>query len=317
MTANDPQTLASFLKAVADPLRIAVLRLLAQDSYGVMELATLFDVKQSGMSHHLKLLAKVGLVATRREGNSIFYRRALAGPGAFGELQRQLFEQIDVTDLPPEVIKRLESVRAERVANSRKFFSDNSEKFRIQQDLIASYPVYQEALGEMLQQLHLNRTKAIEVGPGEGEFLAVLSKRFEQVLAIDINQAMLNKAAMAVDKAKLINVELRLGDIADLHRQNESADLVVANMVLHHLPSPVVIFDQARAVLNDGGTLLVTDLCLHDQSWTREACGDIWLGFDPDDLNRWAENSGFMTGESMYLALRNGFQIQLRQFYLP
>ena len=76
------EQLAAFLKAAADDLRLQILRLLAQDSYGVMELAQVFEVKQSGMSHHLKLLAQAQLVATRREGNSIFYRRALVGQDA-------------------------------------------------------------------------------------------------------------------------------------------------------------------------------------------------------------------------------------------
>lgn len=43
----------------------------------MLELAQIFDVGQSGMSHHLKVLAQAELVATRREGNAIFYRRAL------------------------------------------------------------------------------------------------------------------------------------------------------------------------------------------------------------------------------------------------
>ncbi len=64
--------LAATLKAAGDPLRLEILRLLARDSFGVMELSRIFDTKQSGMSHHLKVLANAGLVATRREGNSIF-----------------------------------------------------------------------------------------------------------------------------------------------------------------------------------------------------------------------------------------------------
>ena len=55
-----------------------MLRALANDSFGVLELAQIFATGQSGMSHHLKVLAQAGLVATRREGNAIFYRRALA-----------------------------------------------------------------------------------------------------------------------------------------------------------------------------------------------------------------------------------------------
>ena len=69
-------TLAALCKASGDELRLNVLRVLASDSFGVLELAQIFDIGQSGMSHHLKVLAQAELVATRREGNAIFYRRA-------------------------------------------------------------------------------------------------------------------------------------------------------------------------------------------------------------------------------------------------
>lgn len=71
------ETLAALCKASGDALRLNVLRALANDSFGVLELAQIFDIGQSGMSHHLKVLAQADLVATRREGNAIFYRRAL------------------------------------------------------------------------------------------------------------------------------------------------------------------------------------------------------------------------------------------------
>jgi hypothetical protein len=62
------------------------------------------------------------------------------------------------------------------------------------------------------------------------------------------------------------------------------------------------------------GVLLVTDLCSHDQSWARESCGDLWLGFEPSDLDKWAGDAGLNDIASIYLAQRNGFQIQVRLF---
>jgi len=316
-TPADSERLATFIKAAGDPLRLQILRLLAQDSYGVMELANLFAVKQSGMSHHLKLLAQAGLVATRREGNSIFYRRALVGKAPFAGLQTALFTQVDELALAAQVEQRLAQIRAERVDSSQAFFNDNSDKFRSQQDLIASYPVYAEQVGEMLQQtLGDGRERALEIGPGDGEFLAVLSPLFRQVLAVDINQAMLEKAAKTVDRAQLANVVLQLDVGTGVSQLTPSAsiDWAVANMVLHHVPSPVTIFQQVAQVLKTGGSFVVTELCLHDQNWARDACGDVWLGFDPDDLTEWAASSGFAPGLNIYFALRNGFQIQVRHF---
>ena len=69
--------------------------------------------------------------------------------------------------------------------------------------------------------------------------------------------------------------------------------------------------------LAPGGVVLVTDLCQHDQAWARENCGDLWLGFDPQDLTAWATETGLVDIASVYLAQRNGFQIQVRLFGRP
>ena len=311
------EPLAAFLKAAADPLRLQILRLLAQDSYGVLELARIFAVKQSGMSHHLKILSQAGLVATRREGNSIFYRRALAADTHFASLLTELFERVDKLVLGQAIESQLAKTRADRIERSQAFFNDNSDKFRSQQDLIAAYPVYAEPVTEFVNNsLPASRNLAIEIGPGQGEFLAELSPLYQQVMAFDISRAMLEKANDAIARANLTNVALHIDDGQGLAAlvPDQNADLVIANMVLHHLPSPIAMFHQVEQVLARGGSFVVTDLCLHDQNWAREACGDIWLGFDPDDLRHWAGNSGLAAGQSLYFALRNGFQIQIQQF---
>ena len=74
--------LAALCKASSDPLRLQVLRVLHKASFGVSELCSIFDIRQPALSHHLKVLANAGLVATRREGNSIFYRRSELGQRA-------------------------------------------------------------------------------------------------------------------------------------------------------------------------------------------------------------------------------------------
>ena len=63
-----------------------------------------------------------------------------------------------------------------------------------------------------------------------------------------------------------------------------------------------------------GGVLLVTDLCRHDQNWAHDACGDLWLGFDEEELLGWAERAGLKQLEAQYVAQRNGFQVQVRTF---
>lgn len=309
--------LAALCKAGGDPLRLNVLRALSNDSFGVLELAQIFAIGQSGMSHHLKVLAQADLVATRREGNAIFYRRALPdATDVGGRLHAALLEEVDNLDLPVDVQMRIGQVQQKRAAASQDFFSRVEEKFRAQQDLIAGLAQYRESLLALLDKLNFgNQAIALEVGPGDGEFLPELARRFEQVTALDNSPAMLELARKVCLREGLANVTLHLADA--LSEPGSEADCVVLNMVLHHFPAPADALKQLSTRVKPGGSLLVTELCSHDQSWAKEACGDLWLGFEQDDLARWATAAGLVPGDSLYVGLRNGFQIQVRHFQRP
>lgn len=311
------EDLAALCKASGDPLRLNVLRALASDSFGVLELAQIFAIGQSGMSHHLKVLAQAGLVATRREGNAIFYRRALPdGLRLGGKLHTALLEEVDSLLLADDVQERIGQVQQRRAATSQDFFLRVEEKFRAQQDLIAGLAQYRESLLALLDKLSFSAdASALEVGPGDGEFLPELARRFVRVTALDNSPTMLELARQVCQREALVNVNLQLADA--LSATDVEADCVVLNMVLHHFSAPAEALRQLANRVKAGGSLLVTELCSHDQSWAREACGDIWLGFDQDDLARWASAAGLTPGDSLYVGLRNGFQIQVRHFQRP
>ncbi|WP_299078791.1 metalloregulator ArsR/SmtB family transcription factor [uncultured Paraglaciecola sp.] len=320
-TASDIDALAAHTKASADPLRLNILRILGEGSFGVLELCELFEIKQSSMSHHLKILAKAGLVTTRREGNSIFYRRSLLNVAignsnsAWFDLTQVLFRTLDKI-APSEIItERLQGLYQERAKNSQEFFTKHASEFHEKQDLIASHEQYGETLEDLVATLNLQQTTtALEIGPGEGYLLSALSQRFQQVIGLDVSEAMLKKANLKVAEQDLENIELVHGDCLFALSQNVQADLVTCNMVLHHVPAPKEIFNHSAQLLKPGGCLLITDLCAHDQTWARESCGDLWLGFAPEDLTSWAKEAQLCEEQTQFLALRNGFQIQFRTF---
>ncbi len=310
-------SLAGLLKAAGDPLRLQILRVLREDSFGVSELCAIFDIRQPALSHHLKVLAGAGLVATRREGNSIFYRRALPGHGGAGAeaLPAALFESVDRLALPPSTLEALEALQRQREENSRAFFRENAHKFREQQDLIARYDQYAGTVAEVLQEAALpGSAVALEVGPGDGRFLLELAPRFDEVVALDIETAMLEQARERAAAAGLDNIRFLHGDTAHPKVDGLGADCVVINMVLHHTPDPGRVLADVAGSLAPGGVVLVTDLCSHDQGWARENCGDLWLGFDPARLTGWAAEAGLDDIASVFLAQRNGFQVQVRLF---
>src|SRR5690606_6757392 len=140
---------------------------------------------------HLKVLAQAGLVATRREGNAVFYRRALPQ----GVLHGALLEEVDGLQLPEDVRARIATVHAQRAAASRDFFARAADKFQAQQDLIAGLPQYRDSVLALLDALGLApEADALEVGPGDGGFLPELARRFARVVALDNSEAMLELA---------------------------------------------------------------------------------------------------------------------------
>lgn len=304
--------LAALLKAAGDPLRLTALRLLQQSSYGVLELCQLLAMRQSLLSHHLKVLAQAGLVAQRREGNAIFYRRALPEGEAQAVVQA-LYQTLDAEPLPAELAARVTTLNEQRAAASREFFDRHGDRAQAQQELIATVAQYRELLGSVLDGLPPT-LEAIEVGPGDGSFLAELARRCRSVTALDVAPAMLAQTETAIATAGLAKVRACLGDVLAETAPLPPADLVVMNMVLHHLPDPAVALARLARLVTPGGALVLSELCPHEQDWAREACGDVWLGFAPEALIALAADAGFRVEASQYLGLRNGFQIQVHRF---
>jgi DNA-binding transcriptional ArsR family regulator len=66
----------SLLKAMANASRLLILCQLADGEKSVGELERRVGLSQSGLSQHLALLRRKGIVATRREAQSVYYSLA-------------------------------------------------------------------------------------------------------------------------------------------------------------------------------------------------------------------------------------------------
>jgi 2-polyprenyl-3-methyl-5-hydroxy-6-metoxy-1,4-benzoquinol methylase len=313
---NAAAVLALICRAAADSLRLQVLRILKAESFGVLELCQILDLAQPKLSHHLKVLATANLVATRREGNSIFYRRPLLDLDApLTDFTQELFKTLDSEPLSSDVIHRISHIKAERSRLSLDFFAKNAGKFNEMQELITENSEYVVQTKELIDMTGLaNTATVIEIGPGEGHYLPTLAQRFAKVVAIDNSAAMLAVAQQQAAAQQLDNIDFILGEPDQAIRNNVQGDLVVCHMVLHHTPSPAVIFEQSAELLRASGYLLVAELCHHNQDWVKGSCGDLWLGFEPEELKDWALKANLTPLQDLFLGLRNGFQIQLHLF---
>lgn len=308
------EQLSHYCKATADSLRLQILRVLSKESFGVMELCQVLEVAQSALSHHLKILATANLVETRREGTSIFYRRALIhAEDPLRQLRQSLFESIDEIELPVDQAFRIRQVYDCRHQQAKSFFKKNAHRLQENQNLIVEYNHYSQCIDDVLDNESIASTAtAIEIGPGDSDLILTLAKRFHTITAIDNTAEMLEKTQKKVAASGRNNVNFLVGE---LHDHKGDCELLVLNMVLHHLASPINFFFEAKQHLKANGCLLIADLCAHDQNWTTDTCGDLWLGFDADELDGWASAAGFEQGQSLYLGLKNGFQVQVRTYH--
>ncbi len=81
----EAERMAGVAKALGDPIRMQLVDVLRKHAgkVCVCELVPLFDLSQSTVSHHLKVLRDAGIVGSERKGLWAYY---YVNPGAVGEL---------------------------------------------------------------------------------------------------------------------------------------------------------------------------------------------------------------------------------------
>lgn len=76
LSADQADRIAPVLKALADPVRIRLVSLIAAHAEGeacVCDLNGAFDLSQPTISHHLKVLYGAGLIDRRKRGTWVYY----------------------------------------------------------------------------------------------------------------------------------------------------------------------------------------------------------------------------------------------------
>ena len=85
--AGDEREADYALRAIAEPRRRAILRLVARDELAAGEIAAAFDITRTAVSQHLTVLKNAGLLSERRDGTRRLYR---ARPEGLAELREFL-----------------------------------------------------------------------------------------------------------------------------------------------------------------------------------------------------------------------------------
>jgi SAM-dependent methyltransferase len=149
--------------------------------------------------------------------------------------------------LEPEIMDG----EAEAAAYARADFSDSNAAFV--RELIEHYPG------------HLSSVVDLGCGPGDIALRLARAVRDVQVTAVDGSAAMLAIARRTLSpSAAHERVRLHLGRIPGLSLPTQAFDAVLSKDMLHHLPDPQVLWQEALRLGRPGGAVFVMDLVRPD-----------------------------------------------------
>lgn len=283
-------------RVLGEPVRLRLLALVSVEELAVGELSELIGESQPNVSRHLAALRKLGLLRERRQGTRVLVRLrddvesdavvddALAAGRALCTSEG-VFERL------PLLIKHRDSA-------AREFFGRGAGVGADQVAAPAEQPAYLAALSWLLP----GRGLAIEVGTGDGRLLEVLAPLFDQVLAIDREQAQLERSEARLKQRGYAHVRLVCADLTDsaaLEALPEAgrADVVIASRVVHHAPRPSDAVCALARLARPGGAVLVLDYAPHDDESMRDEQADLWLGFAAEELRSFASGAGLVRAE--------------------
>lgn len=277
--------LSAFCRLLGDDVRLRLLRLLAREQLNVKELTAILGIAQSGVSRHLGLLRKSGVVEERREGGYAYYSLRAQGNETLQAVWNALEPQLSGDTSDPDL--RADDARLLEVLRLRKedFLTHGSGSGQLVPG--RSWAAWSRALGHLLPPLVV-----VDAGCGEGYLTAEAAEWAEQVIAVDRSKDMLRRARQLARKRDLHNIVWRVGEIEQLPLDDASADVVLLSQALHHAARPERAVAEAVRVARVGGRVLVLDLRAHDQEWVKGRLGDQWLGFSDEGLHDLLDTAG-------------------------
>ena len=290
-------TLIDLLRALADPTRLRIMRLLTRMELAVGELAQVLDQSQPRVSRHIRILAEAGLAERRREGSWVFVR-GMAGVGAApmagavaglidrGEAGDPAFAaQAEADRL------RLGQIRHAREARAADYFARHAGQWDVLRSLHSADSTVEAELARLLGDAPLGCF--LDVGTGTGRMAELFEPAAEAVVALDNSPEMLRLARARLQHLAPGRVELVQGDFAALPFADAGFDTVLFHQVLHYAQSPEAVLAEAARVTRPGGRVAIVDFAPHDREELRSSQAHVRLGFSEEQMGALLSAAGF------------------------
>jgi DNA-binding transcriptional ArsR family regulator len=282
------ETLSAF-RALSDPTRARIVRVLASGPFHVNELTDILGARQSTVSRHLRLLSEANLVTCRRSKTWAYYSLSQQDGKRFpARLLELLAGEWESSANPDEA--GIEAVLARRRRATSEFFRKSAGKWDGLRDRMLGSSSHLEHIVEGIAP----DSVVVDLGTGTGVLLERLSSRARKLIGIDSSPEMLEIARRRARESGLGNTELRLGALEHLPLSDQEATAMVANLVLHHVANIPEVLREIRRGLSPGGRLVIVELTEGGNESFWQSIGAQWPGFRPADLRQKLESSGFL-----------------------
>lgn len=131
----------------------------------------------------------------------------------------------------------------------------------------------------------------LDFGSGTGLLLSKIAPHVGKITAVDISKSM-NEVLKS--KQHTIDCTLDIIDI-DLSRENlnQKFDGIISSMTIHHVKDIVKLFEKFYNILNENGTIALSDLDKEDGTFHKADTGVFHHGFDRDEFVNIAKSVGF------------------------
>ncbi len=96
MNPRQPEIMLQFCKAMADESRLKIIGLLSTAEHSVQQLASILELREPTVSHHLGMLKQLDLVRQRADGNFRWYR---LNEEVLGQISRTVFSRDSIARL--------------------------------------------------------------------------------------------------------------------------------------------------------------------------------------------------------------------------
>lgn len=133
---------------------------------------------------------------------------------------------------------------------------------------------------------------ALEYGAGTGITSFLLSDHLKEISMMDSSSEMVKIMNEKISFSDSKNLKAIFFDLEKDKWTGNPFDLIVTQMVLHHVTDIMTIIDKFHKMLNPGGCLAIADLYPEDGSF--HGIGFTgYKGFDPNELSAQLMNHGF------------------------